>query len=182
MEEQLSPALQAMREHMRLAEQAAEERQRAKAKVRSRQVPDLDDEDLRVIAETAIQHAVVEEEPELPPAGETFVLAEDDDLDLLVAQVSAAIPDLNDEDVHGDLVVKRHEARNEPWYKLAAEESLPETLKSMNGPADIKHVLHALMVEVGDVKRTNAILMEMLQRLEEKVDRTNRHLRERRPY
>jgi hypothetical protein len=40
--------------------------------------------------------------------------------------------------------------------------------------------LQALMVEIGDVKRTNALIMEQLTRMEEKVERTNRQLKERR--
>ncbi|HEY9720402.1 MAG TPA: hypothetical protein V6D47_00190 [Oscillatoriaceae cyanobacterium] len=175
MSEPESPAVQAMREAMRLAAQAAEERQEAKRKGRALE---RDDEAWQVIVETAV--SLPDPEPEEPLG--TFNLSDGDDLDALIAQVEATIPDTSDDEVDGDLVIKRPDSPVQPWYMLAAEEVMPAALRGLKGPTDVKQLLYALLVEVGDVKRTNAIVMEMLQRLEEKVDRTNRLMRERRPY
>lgn len=175
MSEPESPAVQAMREAMRLAAQAAEERQEAKRKGRQSQ---RDDDAWQVIVETAVSLPDPEPEERL----ETYTLDTEEDLESLIAQVEATIPDHDGDEVDGELVIKRHESPVQPWYMLAAEEVMPEALRGLKGPTDVKQLLYALLVEVGDVKRTNAIVMEMLQRLEEKVDRTNRLMRERRPY
>ena len=86
---------------------------------------------------------------------------------------------IGDREVHGDLVVFKPHDQAKAWYELAAEEALPASLREVKGAVDVKMLLQALLVEIGDVKRTNAILMEHMTRLEEKVDRTNRFLRER---
>lgn len=180
MDEQESPQLMAMRAAMKQAEEAAEQRRLAKLKAQESGGDfrhDMDTlEDLQVIAETR----VYSEFEELPPAFETFSLAEDEDLGQLIEQLDAEIPDPDNIERHGDLVVFKPEDPAQPWYTLAGEEALPAALQGMKGPLDVKRLLHALMVEVGDVKRTNAIIMDQLLRLEEKVDRTNRLLKERR--
>jgi hypothetical protein len=87
------------------------------------------------------------------------------------------MPDLPSDEHHGELVIVRPEEQVQTWYELAAEQALPSALRDIDGPVDVKRLLSALLVEIGDVKRTNAMLMDQLARIEEKVDRTNRTIR-----
>jgi hypothetical protein len=136
--------------------------------------------ELRELQELAAQAGALEflEEQAVQP---TFRIEGDalDDMSALIAEAAAAAPELDHIERHGDLTIFKAEAQAAPWYQLAGEESLPAALRGVKGPIDVKVLLQALIVEVGDVKRTNAILMEALSRLEEKVDRTNRLLRDR---
>lgn len=160
------PHLIAMREAMQAAEEAAERRRLAK------------------VAAAHGERGRPDELPEAPsPAKEAhnvaFELGEAVDLGGLIAELEAILPDVSNEERHGDLVLLRSDAQPDPWYRQASEEALPAALRAIKGPIDVKTLLQALLIEVGDVKRTNAILLEHMTRLEEKIDRTNRHLRER---
>lgn len=184
MDEQDNPQLKAMHAAMKQAEEAAERRRLAKLKAEA-EAPapfELDAdlaEDLRVIQETRVVRTC-EDEPIEEVQDEPVALDVPDDLEAVLRQLDAEIPDLPDREVHGDLVVFRHDERAKAWYELAAEEALPESLRGLKGPIDVKRLLQAMIVEIGDVKRTNAILMELMTRLEEKVDRTNRLLKDKR--
>jgi hypothetical protein len=169
-----NPALEAMRQAMKQAEEAAERRRLAKlAEQEAQEASDLDE-----LAELALMSEPVERTTR--PTFLPFALDEDHDLGKLISEVADQIPDNPFEDRHGDLVVVRHEAQATPWYQQAAEAALPAALRGVAGPTDVKTLLQALMVEIGDVKRTNALIMEQLTRMEEKVERTNRQLKERR--
>lgn len=186
-----TPSMVAVRLAMKAAEEAAEARAKAKAEARARSAAGEltpDDEDWEVIAATAVdrwafEHGEAEAEPlalDLGLGDEPLEAAED--LDALVQAVEQALPEMPTDEVHGDLVIKRHDDKLKAWYELAAEEALPASMRDVAGPVDVKRLLTALLVEVGDVKRTNAILMEQLARIEEKVERTNRHLRGHKTY
>lgn len=181
-----SPSMVAVRMAMRAAAEAAEARAKAKAAARAA-AGELTpgDEDWEVIAATAVDRWAFEHgaddrmEETLELGGEE---APPEDLDALVRAIERDLPDMPDEEVHGDLVIKRSEDQAKAWYELAATEALPAQLRDVAGPVDVKRLLTALLVEVGDVKRTNAMLMEQLARIEEKVERTNRHLRGHKTY
>ncbi|MFN3428881.1 MAG: hypothetical protein ACK46X_02890 [Candidatus Sericytochromatia bacterium] len=178
MNEPLSPQIEAMQRALQAAEAAAEKRRLAKlaASEMAFDAPGLDlDEDLAVIMATAVGSLPTDE-----PMEDHFFLSEGDDLGAILEQLDAEIPDLTDREHHGDLVVMRPDAAAKAWYELAAEEALPAALREIKGPIDVKMMLQALLVEIGDVKRTNAIIMDQLARLEEKVDRTNRSLKDKR--
>lgn len=174
---EFNPALDAMRQAMKDAEEAAERRRIAKLGGEASASPDLD---IEMLAELALIQEPVTTSAQ--PAHFAYAIEETEDLDLLIAQATATIPDGPGEERDGDLVVINHEIPAKPWYQEAAEAALPEALRQMAGPTDIKALLQALIVEVGDVKRTNALIMEQLSRVEEKVERTNRQLKERRHY
>lgn len=181
-----SPSMVAVRLAMKAAAEAAEARAKAKAEARAA-AGELtpDDEDWEVIAATAVDRWAFEHGAE---AGEQAAIdlggeeAPSEDMDALVRAIERELPDAPGEEVHGDLVIKRQEDQAKAWYELAATEALPEQLRDLAGPVDVKRLLTALLVEVGDVKRTNAMLMEQLARIEEKVERTNRHLRGHKTY
>jgi hypothetical protein len=177
MTESFSPQLDAMQRAMKAAEEAAEKRRLAKlAAAETDALPAELDEDMAVILATAVGSLPSDE-----PEAEHFHLDEAGDLGSLLAELDRQIPDMADREQHGDLVVFKPQDQAKAWYELAAEEALPASLREVKGAVDVKMLLQALLVEIGDVKRTNAILMEHMARLEEKVDRTNRFLRERRP-
>lgn len=179
MEQPESPQVTAMREALKQAEEAAERRRLAKLKEREGALaPDISEEDLAVIEATRVAHEAVEEMEELPPPTETFDLDEPANLSQIMEALDREFPDLNDREVHGDLEIMRHDTQTPAWYDEATEEALPASVRGIPGPMDVKRLLLALIVEVGDVKRTNAILMEMVTRLDEKVERTNRYLRD----
>ena len=181
MDEQESPQLKAMQEAMKQAEHAAERRRLAKLKAEA-EAPaafELDPElaeELEVIRETRVRPSC--EEPS--PVDDTMPVETPVDLEEVLRQLDEEIPELPDREVHGDLVVFRHDERARAWYELAGEEALPEALRGLKGPIDVKRLLQAMIVEIGDVKRTNAILMELVTRLDEKVERTNRLLKDKR--
>lgn len=176
MNEPLSPQIEAMQRALQAAEEAAEKRRLAKLAASEAEfdAPGLD-EDLEVILSTAVGSLPTDE-----PTEEHFFLTDADDLGAILEQLDAEIPDLSDREDHGDLVVMRPDAAAKAWYELAAEEALPAALREIKGPIDVKMMLQALLVEIGDVKRTNAIIMDQLARLEEKVDRANRSLKDKR--
>ncbi|MEB3197381.1 MAG: hypothetical protein VKP62_09275 [Candidatus Sericytochromatia bacterium] len=171
--------LAAMRDAIAAGERAA--RARANAKRQRAQDP-LDREAAHVI------EATVQAPPELPaellpleppgPAPHAFELGSPEDLANLIAELDRVLPDSPVDEVHGDLVIKRSDERYQAWYELAAQDALPAALREIKGPIDVKRLLTALLVEVGDVKRTNAMLLEHLARIEEKLDRNNRMLRQ----
>lgn len=174
-----SPQIIAMREALKAAEEAAERRRLAKLKERQSDLaPELSEEDLAVIEATRVAHETVEAYEELPPAVETFDLDDGGNMDHILEALDRTIPDLTDREIHGDLEIMRHDLQTPAWYTEAAEEALPASVRDIPGPLDVKRLLLALIMEVGDVKRTNAILMEQLSRLDEKVERTNRYLRD----
>lgn len=187
-----SDTMFAVRAAMKAAEEAAAARAKAKADARARSAAgelEPGDEDWEVIAATAVDRWSFEhpDEPEVAPSidldgGADAPLAAPEDLDDLVRAVERELPEMPKDEVHGDLVIKSHEEKVKAWYDLAAEEALPASLRDAAGPVDVKRLLTALIVEVGDVKRTNAMLMEQLARIEEKVDRTNRHIRNTKTY
>ncbi|MEB3330478.1 MAG: hypothetical protein VKQ33_14730 [Candidatus Sericytochromatia bacterium] len=172
-----SPALAAMRAAMQAAAEAADARAKAKASQRTpRRVAGglaSGEEDYEVLAATARDPDALEQ-PTLTPAIE---LEEGGDVASLVAELDRLLPEQPGDEVHGELVIKRGEEQVRAWYELAAEAALPQRLREVAGPVDVKGLLTALLVEIGDVKRTNALLMEQLARIEEKVDRTNRSIR-----
>jgi hypothetical protein len=170
-----NPALEAMRRAMKAAEDAAERRRLAK---QAEQQAEDAQSDMDMLAELALMGEPVErtQRPTFLP----FALDEAHDLSALIEEVAEQIPDNPNEERHGDLVVVRHEAQAAPWYQEAAEAALPAALRGIAGPTDVKTLLQALIVEIGDVKRTNALIMEQLSRMEEKVERTNRTLKDRR--
>lgn len=172
-----SPAMVAVRLAMQAATEAADARAREKA-ARKRGAGRLQkgEADWDVIAATALDPQVLEPEEDEGPLP-TFELGEAEDLDTLVAELASHTPELPSDERHGDLVIIRPEDQAKAWYELAAESALPLALRDVVGPIDVKQLLSALLIEIGDVKRTNAMLMEQLARIEEKVDRTNRHLR-----
>jgi hypothetical protein len=174
----LSP-LMAMNLAIQAATEAAQARLDAKARARKRKDPE-DEEALEIIAATSSRP--VEPEPEEEPTGiqPTFYLTTSEDIDTLIAELERTLPDAPSDEVHGDLVIKRSEEKVRAWYDLAAEDALPAALRTAPGPIDVKRLLTALLVEVGDIKRTNAILMEQLTRIEEKLDRNNRLQRQQR--
>lgn len=182
-----SPAMIAVRLAMQAAQEAADARAEAKARERARRpAGDLarGDEDFEVIAATAVDREAFERaSAEDDDAGllVTFDLDGQDalplDVDDLVEELARSLPDVPQDERHGDLVIKRSEDHTPAWYELAANEALPAALRDVGGPLDVKRLLTALLVEVGDVKRTNAMLMEQLARIEEKVDRTHRAIR-----
>lgn len=175
-QEPSSPALEAMKQAMRAAEQASKARQEAKRAFGERQAPASDEIDM-------LANLAAADEPEdFLAALQPHVLEDDLDLDLLVAQASAEVPELENEERDGDLVVMKQGVSAQPWYQEAAEAALPEALKGVTGPMDVKTLLTALMVEIGDVKRTNALLLDLVTRVEEKVDRVNRQMKDRRPH
>ena len=177
MSEPFSPQLEAMQRAMKAAEEAAEARRLAKlASLENEPAAPALDEDMEIILATAVGSTPYDE-----AASDHLHLGEDEDLGAILEQLDAEIPDLADREVHGDLVVFKPADQAKPWYELAAEEALPAPLREVKGPIDVKMMLQALLVEIGDVKRTNAVIMEQLARLEEKVDRTNRSLKDRKP-
>ncbi len=185
----VSPTMMAVRMAMKAAEEAAAARATAKAEARARaKAGELtpDDEDWEVIAATAVdrwafEHGDAGAEPAAIDLGEAA--AEPiENLDSLVQAIERELPEMPTDEVHGDLVIKRHDDKLKAWYELAANEALPAALRDLTGPVDVKRLLTALLIEVGDVKRTNAMLMEQLTRIEEKVERTNRHLRGQKTY
>lgn len=179
MEQPESPQIAAMREALKQAEEAAERRRLAKLKEREGALStEMSEEDLAVIEATRVAHEAADEVEELPPVHQTFEIEDAGNLDHLLAVLDRVIPDLNDREIHGDLEIMRHDHNKPAWYTEAGEEALPAAVRDIPGPLDVKRLLLALIVEVGDVKRTNAILMEQLSRLEEKVDRTNRYFRD----
>lgn len=176
-----SPVMAAVRLAMQAALDAALAREQAKAVQRGAAGPlDRGDDDWEVIADTAVDRYAFERATDFD-AGDgpvpTYSLEEDSDIAALVAELDRTLPDLPGEETHGDLVIQFPEQQNATWYELAAEEALPAALRDIPGSMDVKRLLTALLVEIGDVKRTNAMLMEILARIEEKVDRTNRSLR-----
>jgi hypothetical protein len=177
MTESFNPQLEAMQRAMKAAEVAAEQRRLAKLAAEGDggrfDVTDAPDDDMAVILATAVGSLPDEAE------AEHYHLGDEGDLGALIAALDAQIPEMGDREEHGDLVVFKPQDQAKAWYELAAEAALPESLREVKGAIDVKLLLQALLVEIGDVKRTNAILMEHMTRLEEKVDRTNRHLRER---
>lgn len=170
-----NPALEAMRQAMKAAEEAAERRRVAK---QAEQDAAEGGDELEMLAELALLAEPVERNQR--PTFLPFALDEAHDLTTLIEEVAEQIPDNPNEERHGDLVVVRHEAQATPWYQEAAEAALPAALRGLVGPTDVKSLLQALIVEIGDVKRTNALIMEQLTRMEEKVERTNRTLKDRR--
>ena len=181
----------AVRAAMKAAEEAAEARAKAKAEARARAAAgelEPGDEDWEVIAATAVDRWAFEhgDDADAPAPivlePDTGAAALPEDLDALVEAVERGLPEMPRDEVHGDLVIKSHEEKVKAWYDLAAEEALPASLRDADGPLDIRRLLTALIVEVGDVKRTNAMLMEQLTRIEEKVERTNRTLRNNKTY
>jgi hypothetical protein len=174
-----SPQLDAMQRAMKAAEEAAELRRLAKLAGREAAaesgLPELDEE-LDVILATAVGSL-----PSDAVEADHFTLSEPDELGDILAQLDAQIPDMADREVDGDLVVFKPADAAKAWYELAAAEALPAPLREIKGPIDVKMMLQALLVEIGDVKRTNALIMDQLARLDEKVDRTNRSLKDRRP-
>jgi hypothetical protein len=173
-----SPALAAMRAAMQAAAEAADARAKAKASQRAhrRAAGDLapGEEDYEVLAATARDPEALE----LSTSARAYELDEGDDVESLVAELDRLLPEQPGDEVHGELVIKRAEEQVQAWYQLAAEAALPQRLRDVAGPVDVKGLLTALLVEIGDVKRTNALLMEQLARIEEKVDRTNRSMRQ----
>ncbi|MDB5095622.1 MAG: hypothetical protein JWM80_43 [Cyanobacteria bacterium RYN_339] len=170
-----NPALEAMRQAMKQAEDAAARRRHAKAQEQAAEEAAASMDNL---AELALINEPVDRKAK--PMFVSYALDEDHDLASLISQVSQQIPDNPNEDRDGDLVVVRHEVAATPWYQDAAEAALPAALRGMVGPVDVKGLLQAMLVEIGDVKRTNAIILEQLARMEEKVDRTNRQLKDKR--
>ena len=180
MADSLTPELEAMHAAMRQAEAAALARQEAKRRQREADGAEVDMDEL---AELALLGEPVEK---VLPANHAFALDDQpieqvDRMGLadLIAQASAQLPEHEREERHGDLVVMRHEAPPSAWYEEAAEAVLPAAMRNVSGPVDVKALLTALMVEVGDVKRTNAILMDLVTRVDEKVDRIARQLKDR---
>jgi hypothetical protein len=169
-----NPALEAMRQAMKAAEEAAERRRLAKLQEAAAEEAD----NMDMLAELALINEPVDRKAE--PTFVSYALDEDHDLASLISQVSRQIPDNPNEERDGDLVVVRHDVPASPWDQEAAEAALPSALRGIVGPVDVKTLLQALIVEIGDVKRTNAAIMDYLVRLEEKVDRTNRTLKDRR--
>jgi hypothetical protein len=173
-----SPALHAMRAAMQAAAEAAEARAQAKAarRARERAAGPLEpgEEDYEVLAATARDPEALE----LPALSPAFELGEAEDVDAIVAELNRLVPEQPTDEVHGDLVIRRGEEQVQAWYELAAQAALPRQIRDVAGPVDVKGLLTALLVEIGDVKRTNALLMDQLARIEEKVDRTNRNLRQ----
>jgi hypothetical protein len=173
----LSPQLEAMHRAMRQAEEAAERRRQAKLQAREDQEADPE---IAMLAELALVNEPVDRNQK--PTFVSYALGDENDLDSLIAEAAAQTPDAPGEERDGDLVIMRHENQAAPWYQEAAEAALPAALRELAGPVDVKTLLQALIVEIGDVKRTNALLLEHLTRVEEKVDRTNRQLKDRRSF
>lgn len=169
-----SPAIEAMRHAMRAAEEAA----RARAESKKHEQRDAG-RDVDMLAELALL-----EQPFAPIDSANMQYALDEMLDVqsLIQEAAAIVPEPQNEERDGDLVLLKHEAQAAPWYQEAGEAALPAGLKGIAGPIDVKTLLTALMVEIGDVKRTNAILMEMVSRVEEKVDRVSRQMKDRRHF
>lgn len=180
MDQPESPQILAMRDALRQAEEAAERRRLAKMKEREghADTPELSPEDRAVLEATARVKADVEDFEELPPVNKTFDLEEEGNLSHLLKVLDETIPDPTDREIHGDLEIMRFDRQTPAWFNEATEEALPESVRNIPGPLDVKRLLMALIVEVGDVKRTNAVLMEQLTRMEEKVERTNRLLKD----
>lgn len=178
-----SSPLTAMKLAMQAATEAAQARLAAKARAR-REASAEDQEASEIIAATAARHTPFndpEPDPEAPsPATTTYTLSAPENIDSLVAELERSLPDVPNDEVHGDLIIKRSEEKVRAWYDLAAENALPAPLRAAPGPIDVKRLLTALLVEVGDIKRTNAILMEHMTRIEEKLDRLNRSRRQQR--
>ncbi len=183
--EDIDASVRAMKEAMEQAANAAADRAIRKREKKSQSQPALSLDDRDVLYHTALHTPDIPE----PAAKETIAeqtittgLMEDDALEELIRQASADLPEVNNREDFGDLVLIKHDAPAEAWYTQASEQALPGVLRGVKGPVDLKMLVQAMMIEVGDVKRTNAIIIETLARIEEKVERTNRHLRDRRSF
>lgn len=178
-----SSPLEAMRLALEAAQAAAQARLEAKQRSRREEGLSSEDKDAEdVIAATTSSRRGASPPPrsfagELPSSLEGL-----DDLESLIAEVERSLPDAPEDEIHGELVIKRPDEKLQAWYDLAAEDALPAPLRGIPGPVDVKRLLTALLVEIGDVKRTNALLMEHMTRIEEKLDRNNRQLRQNRPF
>jgi hypothetical protein len=151
-------ALNAMRAAMKRAEEAAEARRLAKEMERSGGEFEIESEQT--------------EESRQP----VYELGDPNDLSDILDDLGAMFEDVSPYDGDDDLQVLRHTAAPEPWYREAAEEALPGVLRGMKAPLAVKNLLEAVLVELGDLKRTNAIVLDLLTRLEEKVERNHRAL------
>lgn len=170
MDEPPDNQIDAMRRAIRAAEEAAEQRRLAKeASLPAPAARDTVDEALVADALAALLGG---EEP----AG-ALELDVEEDVDALIAQLEASVPDPEGPLADGELVVLPSGTPPRPWYLDAAEAGMPEAIKHAPGGKDVKQLLQALLVEMGDVKRTNAMILERLAGLEEKVERVNRHLK-----
>lgn len=178
-----SSPLEAMKLAMQAANEAAQARLAAKARARQ-QSSQEDQEAWEIIAATATRPTPPDGEDwdseETPPPNPTYQLSAPENIENLVAELERILPDAPSDEVHGDLIIKRSEEKVRAWYDMAAEDALPAALRATPGPIDVKRLLTALLVEVGDIKRTNALLMEQLSRMEEKLDRINRTQRQQR--
>lgn len=159
----LSPALAAMREAIAQAEAASAARQARKA-----------------------AEGGEEEDGEGPEAEAAllvpFAEAEEDDDWRHWARVAAeAIPEEETADDSEEAVwVPPPEAAPEPWYTARAKAALPAAARDVPGGDTLHGLLTAVLVELGDVKRTNAMILERLAVIEERVERNNRLLADRR--
>lgn len=170
----LNDPLAAMREALARAEKAAQDRAEAKAAKRRRQASQAEGEWAEAGGVEALEALASEALAELngptaPLLNEGYAIDEDEDLDLLVALAAKDLQEESREERHGDLVVVREPVAPPAWYTEAAEQALPAAMKGSEGPVDLKLLLQALLVEVGDVKRTNAMLLEKLTSVEEEV-------------
>jgi hypothetical protein len=181
-----SSPLEAMRLALEAAQAAAQARLEAKQRSRRQEGRSSEDKD----AEDVIAATTASRRGAPPPSPPSRSFAEElpssleclDDLESLIAEVERSLPDAPEDEIHGELVIKRPDEKLQAWYDLAAEDALPAPLRGIPGPVDVKRLLTALLVEIGDVKRTNALLMEQMTRIEEKLDRNNRQLRQNRPF
>jgi phage shock protein A len=172
-DEAVSPALEAMKVAMQAAEEAAAARRAAKKREQA---------DAPEAYETLAELALIAEPLELDSRPFiSYALGDSPELESLIAEAAAVVPDGADDERDGDLVVLKPVSTVKPWYEEAAEAALHANFQSVAGPIDVKSLLQALMVEIGDVKRTNALLLELITRLDEKVERVSRQLKERRP-
>lgn len=172
--------LEAMRQVMAQAEAAAAARAKAKAEGRSPQasfaLPE-GAEEAPALSELAAQALAAMDAGPHAPLQEAFEVDEDEDLDLLVALAAKDLTEASREERHGDLVLVKDGPAPAPWYREAAEEALPASLRGLDGTVDLKLLLQALLVEVGDVKRTNAMLLDKLIGVEEEVRGLRRLMR-----
>jgi hypothetical protein len=173
-DEALSPALAAMKVAMRAAEEAAAARLAAK---KAERATEPEPEEYELLAELALinEPLDLDSRPFI-----SYALGDSPELESLIAQAAAIVPDTSGEERDGDLVLLKPPTTVKPWYEEAAEAALPMALKGIVGPIDVKTLLQALMVEIGDVKRTNALLLELITRMDEKVERVSRQLKDKR--
>lgn len=162
----LSPALAAMREALAQAEAASAARQARKAHERE--------------PEPADAHAAWEAWREL--ALEEDAAEPDEDWARWARAAADALPEpeARSGDPEEVVWVPSEAEAPEPWYEARARAALPASARDVPGAGTVPGLLTALLVELGDMKRTNAMIVERLARLEERAERTNRLLADRR--